>query len=535
MRGPRNSASINAEFSPDDAHGIVWAVDLNSPGVSLTEYELLALLAYLAEGDGSTCIVICSQDPRRVPSCENRYAAEGAYQFLMSRGMQGRVLTAPVDSATQGGPVVKLARRVHALADDSVPGNVREFVRAFLDAWSNRDQAIELVDPELRQEYEEDDLRMLMSGVSNPHHAGYFLHSVAPCAGGWLVVVSLLEHYTGEALELNPLAVLCAFKVVSRDGTCFVSTITAQDAQGIQWPETSPVVLRTDGPQLFCPQRGDPDGDGRMDTLILYRATGNCLAGLRGVVIEDELPRKVKPLQGSYDLGEGTGCERPFFRDMDGDGRDEITVFSGTGAYIHVLSVFKWDGQDYVFCGDTGGDVSARLGDLNGDGILEAIGENGFYGPGLDSPAEVKVVRVNRLVGLKLEPVDWWLEPSRPCEGRYSHPEETVIEFYASIEEAMRVGWDLAAAYERTCGELGIELPHSLLDETLKGIRKALLKDLAILSADLSSAEVAVTLEATRSLPDGRRPEVHRATWHLSRGDSGWRLDGLVETRTQAE
>jgi hypothetical protein len=500
-----------------------WALDIGSPAFPLFNAELFPLLAYLIKSDDLTCVVIGSEDPSRGGSQEYRDSVEGVINWLTDCGMGGRLITASLGRGTEAGPVIGLARRARAWPAPSVPDDVRAFVTTFLDSWCHRTQPVELFSTALRSRYGDEELGMAMCGTSNPHHAGYFVHSVAPCQDGWVIVVSLFEHYTGEALAMDPLNHVCAFKVVREASRCVAAEVSTQEARGVRWPDASSVVLLTDGPRFFCPTRGDPDGDGRTDTLVLYALTTKPLGELRGAVIEDELPHRVYPLQGDYYLGEGTGCEGPAFRDLNGDERDEIAIFSGTGAHIHILSVFSWDGNEYAWCGDTGGDIDARIEDVDHDGIPELVGENGYYNESVDYTSRVKRVSVDQLHGTRLVRVNWWLAPAGNADGPFLHPEEAPVSFYAALNAEIRAGQDADVAYESALLGFGASSQQPSASDW-KNARSVAVKDVEILSAAASTAVVAAVLAVVRDRDGELVLETWQATWSLNRRGDDWGL-----------
>lgn len=76
----------------------------------------------------------------------------------------------------------------------------------FLGAWQWRDQekGLSLLSPRLRKSRSEDDLRMYISGISNPHHQAFEI------GAGWRLkdgrysfAVRLYEHYTAQK-KLGP-------------------------------------------------------------------------------------------------------------------------------------------------------------------------------------------------------------------------------------------------------------------------------------------------------------------------------------------
>ncbi len=53
--------------------------------------------------------------------------------------------------------------------------------------------------PRIRAKYREEDLRMYISGISNPHHAAFEIGAGVPVAvGRFAFNVRMYEHYTGE-------------------------------------------------------------------------------------------------------------------------------------------------------------------------------------------------------------------------------------------------------------------------------------------------------------------------------------------------
>jgi hypothetical protein len=495
---------------------------------------LFPLLAYLVESDDTTCVVIGSEGPSRTRSRESRDSVEGVLNWLKEYGMEGRLITASLGCGTEAGPVIGLARRASAWGDASVPDDVQAFVTVFLDSWCHRAQAVGLFSTALRNKHGDEELRMAMCGTSNPHHAGYFIHSVVPCPGGWVVVVSLFEHYTGEALVMDPLDHVCAFRVIREAGRCVAAEVSTHEARGIQWPDASSVVLLTDGPRFFCPTRGDSDADGSTDTLILYALTTKPLGELRGAVIQDELPHRVYPLQGAYYLGEGTGCEGPAFRDLNGDGRDEVTIFSGTGAHIHILSVFSWDGHAYMWCGETGGDIDARIEDVDHDGVPEFVGENGYYNETISYSSRIKRVSTHQLRGQRLVRVDSWLALASNTDSLFLRPEEAPVAFYSALNAEIHAGRDANVAYESTWRRFSVS-SLQLFAEDWRDVRSVTVKDVEILSADESTAEVAVVLAVVRDRGSESVHETWRATWSLRRKDDSWKLDALLEAASLSE
>jgi hypothetical protein len=481
-----------------------------------------------------TCVVIGSEDPSRTRSREYRDSVEGVLNWLKDCGMEGRLITAPLGYGTEAGPVIGLARRTRVWAAPSVPDDVRAFVTTFLDSWSHRIQAVGLFSTALRDKYGSADLGMAMCGTSNPHHAGYFIHSVVPCQEGWVVVVSLFEHYTGEALAMDPLDHVCAFRVVREAGRCVAAEVSTQETRGVRWPDASSVVLLTDGPRFFCPTRGDPDGDGRTDTLVLYTLTTKPLGELRGAVIEDELPHRVYPLQGDYYLGEGTGCEGPAFRDLNGDGRDEITIFSGTGAHIHILNVFAWDGSAYAWIGDTGGDIDARIEDSDHDGIWELRGENGYHKEGMGSPTSIKRVYTSQLRGRQTAAVDEWLEPVGGTDEPFACAASALVSFYVLLNREILSGEDADAAYESTCR--GFHVPTSEAGAVdWRRVLSVSVRNVESLLLDADSARVTAMLTVVRDSGSAPTLETWRADWSATRSQQGWRLDRLVEALRAAQ
>lgn len=71
----------------------------------------------------------------------------------------------------------------------------------FLCAWLSRDQeaGLKLLSSAVRTTYSEDDLRLYLAGLSNPHHAAFEVgvgRRLTPCR--FAFPVRLYEHYSGE-------------------------------------------------------------------------------------------------------------------------------------------------------------------------------------------------------------------------------------------------------------------------------------------------------------------------------------------------
>jgi hypothetical protein len=534
VKAPQRGQDDRSYVDSAGAGVSLWTLDLGSPAFPLHIFELAPLLAHLFENDDMICITIAGENPESPRTAAHRGRVEGVLSWLTSVGMAGRVVTTPPRSEATAGPAIGLSRRGRPWCDVSVPDGVRAFVTEFLNSWSHRRQAAELFSAALRSVYGDEELRMCMSGTSNPHHAGYFIHSVTPCQGGWIAVVSLFEHYTGEALVMNPLENVCAFKIVREAGTCVAAALSPREAEGIEWPQTSPVTLQADGPRLLCPARGDPDGDGETDTLILYATSTRPLTELRGAVVESELPGRVYPLQGPYYLGEGTGCEGPAFRDLDRDGRDEITVFSGTGAHIHILNVFAWDGSAYAWIGDTGGDIDARIEDSDHDGIWELRGENGYHKEGMGSPTSIKRVYTSQLRGRQTAAVDEWLEPVGGTDEPFACAASALVSFYVLLNREILSGEDADAAYESTCR--GFHVPTSEAGAVdWRRVLSVSVRNVESLLLDADSLRVTAMLTVVRDSGSAPTLETWRADWSATRSQQGWRLDRLVEALRAAQ
>ena len=182
-----------------------------------------------------------------------------------------------------------------------------------------------------------------------------------------------------------------------------VSTIPLGDVDagalsGVPIPD-SHVTL----PRELLRKSGDPDGDGEQETLVIYKSGDDSSFHIRGAIVENSMGGSVIALPEDAYLGEGLFPDETRLIDLDGDNRDEIVIVSGTGAHIHILSVFVWNSSGYSFAGQCGGDIDASVQDLDHDGILELIGENGCYECNDDAPATIKRISVYRLRGERLE------------------------------------------------------------------------------------------------------------------------------------
>jgi len=534
LESPRNHQGTGSHTQPVASDGGFWALDLGSPAFPLHPWEFFPLLSYLLRDDEMVCISIGTTDPGSAQSHEYRSKVEDALSWLTGEGMEGRLVTVSLGDRAGSGPTIGLARRVRPWADASTPDEVRSFITTFLTAWVHRSQVAWFFSAALRRQFGDEELRMAMCGTSNPHHAGYFVHSVVPCEGGWVVVTSLFEHYTGEALVMDPLCTVFAFKIVQEGNRYVAAMPSPEDARAIRWPEDSPIVLQGDGPRLLCPARGDPDGDGVTDTLVLYAATTKPGTELKGAVVESEVPGRVYPLQDPYYLGEGTGCEGPAFRDLDSDGRDEIIIFSGTGAHIHILNVFAWDGSAYAWIGDTGGDIDARIEDSDHDGIWDLRGENGYHKEGMGSPTSIKRVYTSQLRGRQTAAVDEWLEPVGGTDEPFACAASALVSFYVLLNREILSGEDADTAYESTCR--GFHVPTSEAGAVdWRRVLSVSVRNVESLLLDADSARVTAMLTVVRNSGSAPTLETWRADWSATRSQQGWKLDRLVEVLCAAQ
>jgi len=180
----------------------------------LTEPSILAASAHQLKEDPSLCLEICYDHPGELNREEDYSVVEAIYRFLLDQGLYGRVVTRHRQDVDAEKPQIFVVPREHRIALDSVPNEVIKLVGKFLTAYVERDQsAIDLFSSRVRESFSNEDLRSFMSGTSNPHHCGYFIHSVTPYQDGWTVVVSLFDHYTGYNLELDPEKSQCSFNV----------------------------------------------------------------------------------------------------------------------------------------------------------------------------------------------------------------------------------------------------------------------------------------------------------------------------------
>jgi hypothetical protein len=76
-----------------------------------------------------------------------------------------------------------------------------------LEAWRSRDQdaGLALLSPRLRKTRTEDEWRMAISGISNPHHQSYEISDGKRLPDGRVrFVVCLHDHYTGHQQAASP-------------------------------------------------------------------------------------------------------------------------------------------------------------------------------------------------------------------------------------------------------------------------------------------------------------------------------------------
>ncbi|MDA2931462.1 hypothetical protein MYX84_16205 [Acidobacteria bacterium AH-259-O06] len=74
----------------------------------------------------------------------------------------------------------------------------------FLSAWQTRDQAagLSLLSPSLRSRDSEDELRLYISGLSNPYHASFEIGPGEQLPDGrFAFEVRLYEHYRGQRIQ----------------------------------------------------------------------------------------------------------------------------------------------------------------------------------------------------------------------------------------------------------------------------------------------------------------------------------------------
>jgi hypothetical protein len=341
----------------------------------LTEPSILAASAHQLKGDPPLCLEIWYDHPGELNREEDYSVVEAIYRFLLDQGLYGRVVTKHRQDVDADKPQIFIVPREHPIALDSVPNEVIELVEQFLAAYVRRDQsAIALFSPRVRESFSNEDLRSFMSGTSNPHHCGYFIHSITPYQDGWTVVVSLFDHYTGYNLELDPEKNQCSFNVVReeqyvidnlpyleaktmqivQDGTLY-SLRFVQRIRGAPQPYT--FTIRAEGKSLYRSAGywlavggvEDVTGDGLKEVVLTRSMGGNCV-GCSEFYVLRLAESKVTPLWPDENVicpHNYCGCEG-VLKDLNGDRIPELLTTDTRFGYWGPLSSYCTAGQPYV-------------------------------------------------------------------------------------------------------------------------------------------------------------------------------------------
>jgi parallel beta-helix repeat protein len=354
----------------------------------LTEPSILSASAYQLQEDPSLCLEICYDHPGKLNREEDYSVVEAIYRFLLGQGLYGRVVTRHRQDVDADKPEILIARREHPIAAECVPNEVIELVQKFLIAYVERDQsAIELFSSRVRESFSDEDLKSFMSGTSNPHHCGYFIHSITPYQDGWTVVVSLFDHYTGYNLELDPEKNQCSFHVAREeqyviDSLPYLEAKTTQLVQdgtlySLQFverirgaPQPYTFTIRADGELLYnsvgywlaIDRVEDVTGDGLKEVVLKRSMGGNCV-GCSEFYVLRLAESRVTPLWPDKNVicpHDDCGCEG-MLKDLDGDRIPELlttdTRFGHwgplsnycTAGQPYVPIVYSWDGNHYRY------------------------------------------------------------------------------------------------------------------------------------------------------------------------------------------
>lgn len=292
------------------------------------------------------------------------------------------------------------------------------------------------------------------------------------------------------------------------------------------WSKSAFASLLPEDSKIMCIRWGDLDGDGQSEALVLYKEHEGTFEEIKGVVVDRGPSLKVYPLKGSYYLGEGLTDDPVVFKDIDGDYLEEIYINSGTGAHIHLLSVFEWDGEDYSLCGDAGGDIGARLEDVNSDGKEEIIGENGFYNYGReeDYPAVIKRVTAYTWQQGRLCHLQIWLEPRGDAKPPFLHPETAVLSYYSTIDSAVREDKGLWQAYNLLSQGFKSVHPCPSFAARFVTTKRVFVEDLRLVTEGETIASIYVRILVVEIWSGKEVSQRYEGTWLIIWENDDWKL-----------
>lgn len=350
----------------------------------------VASVSRLFEYDDRAYIEIRYRHPDQKEGGGDYTKLETLYWFLTRMGSYGKVITRDAAGIEPEKARVVVTRRPEPVAVRSVPAGVRRVAEQFLMAWSTRDQeAVHLLSPRLRMYLGRGGPERLLSGISNPHHCGYFLHRITPLDEGWLIDVSLFEHYTGYILDLRPIDHSYLFikresedfvidrmaalrkeeHTLAQDGRTYpLSTwsIWRQKEPGFPHTSMSLFTIHVDDKLIYyfgnthlnIEEVSDVTGDATREVIVSGGGGGNSacsqdfiILALRGDAVEVLWPiRDFIRSHGTYGKG--------WFKDLDEDGVPELLLydhrFTGWGSLCMACSpcvpvIYAWEQDHYRY------------------------------------------------------------------------------------------------------------------------------------------------------------------------------------------
>ena len=359
---------------------ILWRVRLCELKSAIATHSVRYWLLQLLKKDESLCLEIWYNQPGQPTRGVDYTVVEEIYDFLIGQGLYGRVLTKHEPGVDVDKPEIFIAQRIHPVAERSVPSGVVKLTEEFLAACVRRDQsAVGLFSARIRQTFSDEELQSFILGTSNPHHCGYFIHSITPYQDGWTVVVSLFDHYTGHNLDLDPEKNQRAFYVIGEgeryaiDGLPYAEekiTRVVQDgtiyslrfSKLYSWGSCSlsrwyTFSIYVGNKLLYCfrsfwlsvERIEDVTGDGLKEVVLRRSMGGNCV-GCSDFYVLRLAESEVTPLWPDKNVicpHDDCGCEG-MLKDLDGDGIPELLTTDTRFGYWGPLSNYCTAGQPYV-------------------------------------------------------------------------------------------------------------------------------------------------------------------------------------------
>jgi len=186
----------------------VWGAELTHGRYGLTEaghHWLADVIGVLREHERAY-VEIAYRYPEKTEMSPVYAPMEGLHRAISrDADANGRIITRDAPDIPPEQAQVRVIERPEPVLRGEVPDGVLATARELLEAWSDRDQKkFTLFSERVRRSVKREDLEQMLCGVSNPHHAGYFIHEVREEAPGrWVATCSRFGHYTGYDLTLD--------------------------------------------------------------------------------------------------------------------------------------------------------------------------------------------------------------------------------------------------------------------------------------------------------------------------------------------